>query len=212
MQRIIQGWLFTALIAVFLSGCNNSEIENLKKENGVLKAEIQKLKETADFHFKSGQDHLAAQDFESAVKSFETVVNKYPNDPLAGSAKESLKKAEEAWKEQKKRLAEQEQAAKAAAENEVAESGEEIGYGAFYAKSITGLTIGKRYRFHACLSAASSCVINISMSVDQNICDIEPEFDDQSEYEAWLSNGTKYCGPIVASMRYGGTIGIHRLH
>lgn len=210
---------FIAAAVFALTGCNEAEIAALKTENTGLKNEVQtlkvevsKLQETADFHFKNGQDFLASKDWESAVKSFDTVIRKYPNSPLLTSAKTSLEVAESARQASLKEAEEREREARAASERETAENGEVISYGSFFAKYKTGITAGKRYKFTACYSTASSCVISPSMSVDQNICDITPQFDDKSEYQNWLSEGSKYCGPIVASVLYPGELAIHRLH
>lgn len=205
--------------ALALAGCNSSEVEALKKENGALKAEVETLKatvaefkKTADFYFKSGQDSVAAKNWDAAIYSFDTVIKKYPNDPLVGPAKKALEAAEKARQEYRLVAAQQEEQRKAAVEKENAAVGEEIDYETFYAKSKTGLPLGKRYRFEACLSSSVSCLDNTSEFVNQTICGLEPEFDDEAEYEAVLREGRRQCGTVVASMRYGGTIGIHRLH
>lgn len=208
-----------AVIAFTLAGCNRTEIDALKNENSGLKnevkslqAEVNRLQDTAENRFKQGQEYLASKDWALAIRSFNIVITKYPNDPLSSLAKTALMTAESLQKTYLKEVEESERDARAAAEKAIAEEGESIAYGDFYALLRTGIKVGKRYKFDACYSTASSCVINRSMSVDQNICDIEPRFDDPSEYSSWLSAGTKYCGPIVASALWGGTVAMHRLH
>lgn len=210
---------FFAAIVFALAGCNGAEIEALKKENAGLKdevkslqVEVNRLQETAENQFKQGQDYLASKDWGLAIRSFNLVITKYPNDPLVSHAKIALMAAEASQQAYLKENEERERVAREASERAAAQNGENIAYGEFYAKLRTGITVGKRYRFDACYSAASSCVIHQSMSVDQAICDIAPQFDDPSEYRNWLSAGQKYCGPIVASALHGGTLAMHRLH
>lgn len=211
--------LFVIFLSLLLSGCNESEVNALKERNQDLRDEITSLKEqiellqqTADFHFKQGKDYIKQKKFDAAIDSFNTVIEKYPNDLLVASAKIAVEEASKARDEQIAKEVEVKRAEAMAHEKETAKSGEATSYENFYAKSKTGLNIGKRYRFDACLSSAGDCIYSISENMGQMICGIEPEFDDPSEYEAALRGGTKYCSTIVASMRYGGIIGIHRLH
>jgi len=93
----------------------------------------------------------------------------------------------------------------------IARTGEPIGYGQFYAKTITGMTIGKRYRFKACLSQ-TPCLGNSSGDSSQLVCSLDmSSFDDKSEHMKWLETGNNYCGEIVAEMMYSGQISILRL-
>ena len=201
-----------------LTGCNESELKSLndenlklKKEIATLEIEIKKLHETAEYHFRLGQDYLSSDNWDSAIESFNTVIKKYPNDSLVTPARKSLIEAEGKRQAYQEKAAEEERVQNEEREKEIAKSGEEIYYGDFYAKSRTGLTIGKRFKFSACMNQ-TPCLRNPDALVDQTICSIEPQFDDQAEYEHWLGTGEKYCGNIVASMLWGGTIAVHRLH
>ncbi len=210
----------TALVICLaaFSGCYKKEMEaaqaekaQLAAENTQLKAEVQKLKETAQYHFQQGQDFLSGDNFDSAIASFRLVTDKYPNDPLVAAANKSIAAATQkkaAAAEQKRR---EEAAAARAREKEMAESGEPVDYGRFYAKSRTGLTVGKRYGFHACLST-TPCLQESQYGTGQVICSLNMDFDNQAEYERWLESGQKHCGTIVASMNWGGSITVHRLH
>lgn len=73
------------------------ESEKLKAENAALKSQVEKLesennklRETAQYHFRLAQDHIAAKNWSEAIASLQTVITKYPNDALVGPARESL--------------------------------------------------------------------------------------------------------------------------
>ena len=218
MRRLILVGLFLA----GLTGCYKSEWEaakteneKLNSENSQLKAEIKKLMETAQYYFQDGQDYFAAKEFDKAIPSFEAVISKFPNDPLVASATKSLAIAQKAQASEIVRKQRAEAAAQRAREQEMALTGEPIDYAVFFAKSHTGLPIGKRYRFDACLATDPPCLYRHSEGqyhTDQGICGLNMDFDDQAEYERWLQTGREYCGNIVASMNWDGTIAIHRLH
>ena len=55
-----------------------------------LQAKIQVLEETAQSHFRHGVDDLAAGQPYEAKGEFETVISKYPSDPIAAHARERL--------------------------------------------------------------------------------------------------------------------------
>jgi tetratricopeptide (TPR) repeat protein len=205
MQKI---FLVIALLAL-ISGCNEAELKTLREENAQLRSKIEvlieenrKLKETAEFHFQTGQEYMQSKNWESAASEFQTVLDKYPNDPLNEYAKSMLSKAKDAISEEQAKQA-----------KELAESGEPIDYGLFYAKSKTGMNVDKRYRFVACINQIP-CFNSSDPSIRtrQNICSVSPQFDDPSEYERWLSGGQEYCGEMVAGMQWGGRIAVYRLH
>lgn len=205
MQKI---FLVIALLAL-ISGCDEAELKTLREENARLRSEIEvlieenrKLKETAEFHFQAGQEYMQSKDWESAASEFQTVLDKYPNDPLNEHAKSMLSKAKDAISEEQAKRA-----------KELAESGEAIDYGLFYAKSKTGMNVDKRYRFVACINQIP-CINSPDPSIrtSQNICSVSPQFDDPSEYERWLSVGQEYCGEMVAGIQWGGRIAVYRLH
>lgn len=213
--RIVAILCFFAIV----SGCSNSELSAAKKENSALKeqvallqAEMKKMKETADFVYKTGQEQLKANDWEGAAKSFEDVIRKYPNDPLVGAARTAHKEAVEMIERKAIEAAKAEEERAEANRREVAESGEEIEYASFYAKSQTGLPFGKRYRFIACVSSSGTCIENTSKYGGQSICAVEPQFDDSAEYENFLRAGQPQCGVVVVSLLHGGRLAMHRLH
>lgn len=196
-------------LSALLLGCNDAEIKFLKEENATLKVQIKalaeenkKLKETAEYHFKSGQDHMMSGDWKSAAAEFQIVIDKYPNDPLTENSKSMLLQANSAIADEVARH-----------EKELSERGEPIEYGEFYAKTKTGMPIGKRYRFTACINQIP-CINSQDPSIrsKQSVCSVSPEFDDPDEYASFLSEGRQYCGEIVAGMQWGGTVAVYRLH
>lgn len=213
--------ILSLCVCLSLFGCDKKELESLRAENLAQKTEIQALKDevanlrqTAEYNFRLGQDYLAAKNWDFAIESFSAVIKKYPESPLVVSATEALSIAEAGREKHLKENAEKQRIADEERERELEESGEPIDYGEFYAKSKAGMKYGKRYRFYACLPQ-SGCIINQNLSIDQNVCGVEAQFDSQEEYESWLSSGETHCGTIVASMlrgAYGGTIVVHRLH
>jgi len=100
MKKII----FLAVLGATLTGCykkelesanaeNNqlsSEIENLKSEITKLTAENTRLKETAQYFYQQGKNNLEASKFAEAITAFNTVVDRFPADPLVPLAKKSL--------------------------------------------------------------------------------------------------------------------------
>lgn len=212
MQRRFNLWCLGTVIGLLVTGCGSEEIERLKQENIALRAEVAALKQTAQFHYQRGQDHLAKQEWAEATGAFETVIAKYPTDSLVAASTAALAQAKAGGAAAEARQAEQERREREAAAREVAESGEEMDYATFYAKSRTGLPVGKRFRFDACLNSDATCIDARSEFVNQMICGIATDFDDSTELEAALSEGRRQCGPIVASMSYSGTVRVHRLH
>lgn len=205
-------WCAVVVLGAALSGCGDDELERLKQENAALKAEVTALKQTAQYHYQRGQDLLAKEDWAAAEEAFKTVLAKFPKDPLVPEATKALAKATEGRKATEELMAAIEKDHAEARAREEAQSGEEMEYATFYAKSRTGLPVGKRYRFDACLSSDASCIDARSEFVNQMICGIATDFDDPSELEAALSEGRRTCGPMVASMSSSGTVRLHRLH
>lgn len=87
------------IVATFLTGCKNQEIEQLKKENGELRAKVVgledenlRLKQTASYYFQNGVSLASTGDLVAAKEAFETVVEKYPSSDLVGNAKKELSK------------------------------------------------------------------------------------------------------------------------
>jgi hypothetical protein len=215
---------FTILL---LSGCYKSDWESAKTENNQLKyrinqleTEVMKLKETAQYHFQQGQDKLFAKKYSEAIIYFKTVINKYPNDPLATNSKRALAIAQEQESYEIQQKKEAESMAAISKEKEIAESGEPIEYSKFFAKKGSGgLIVGKRYRFRACLAISNNCLTEETISKNvlksQRICVADMRyFDNKSEHEKWLEGGNDYCGYIVAGLVIGNgsIISIFRLH
>ncbi|EEO27640.1 hypothetical protein OFAG_00793 [Oxalobacter formigenes HOxBLS] len=214
----MKGFLTVVLMSVALVGCNGAESEKLKAENAALKSQVEKLesennklRETAQYHFRLAQDHIAAKNWSEAIASLQTVITKYPNDALVGPARESLSRAVQARDMERARLAEQERLESEARAREVAESGEPVSYGAFYAKAKMGNDVGKRYRFDACLNQIP-CIYPMGNGNKQDICLVKPMFDDTGELEQWLSSGEKHCGTIVAAVGSRDEAIVYRLH
>ena len=82
----------------------NNEIDSLKLDNSKLKSKVEKLTNdfeelnnkyeeatrTADYYYKQGIDLLQNKEYKSAQEKFEIVINKYPTNKLANSAKSKL--------------------------------------------------------------------------------------------------------------------------
>jgi len=210
--------LFLFCACVFaLGGCYKDDWEavvadnhKLSAENYQLKSEIYKLQETAQFNLQKGQESLANGKYDAAVEYFLNVMNKYPGDPLVPHAKKSLAAAKQKHAAEVARQKREKELAAKAREKEMAESGEPVDYGKFYAKSSTGLRVGKRYRFQACLTNDTPCLRN-SYGLTQYICSLNMEFDSRDDYERWLQTGREHCGTIVASMGWNGRVSVHRL-
>lgn len=210
--------LLTIPLALILIDCDKSELESAKHENERLRSriehlavEVRKLQETADYHFRQGKDQIAAKQWNDAITSLRNVIDKYPNAPLVDPAREALLIAERERDAENQRKVVAEAAASRAREKEIKGSGEPVSYGTFYAKYKTGLQIGKRYRFVACLHQGSY-IDSSEPGRSQLIVNVYMQFDDVSEYEQWLTSGREHCGTIVAAMLWGGRIAISRLH
>ncbi|MCX5783149.1 MAG: hypothetical protein NTW04_01705 [Elusimicrobia bacterium] len=85
----------------FLLGCNGQELANPQNENKQLKEKItkletenNKLKETADFHYKSGVEYLAAKNWVKAKSEFDTIINKFPLSSLVANARNGYSQAD----------------------------------------------------------------------------------------------------------------------
>lgn len=204
------GWVFSAkdmLVNPF-----QQENSALAEKNKKLEEEIKKLKETAQYHYQNGIDKLDAYDYQGAAESFKTVIDKYPNDPLVVISKRHLAMTE---KLQEAVMVEQKNAeamTNALIQKEAASAGEYVDYGEFYAIAKTGMKIGKRYRFNACLNN-TPCLSSIDSKKRQVLCSLDVStFDDGVEYKQHLASGYEHCGAIVAGMMYPGEISIFRLH
>jgi hypothetical protein len=148
MKNLLYSTLLAPTIIISL-GCNNSELMALRKENQELKSEVQdngqkinakqqeidKLKETPDFHYKNGVKLLNDKDFDGSIKEFETVISNWPNHPLAAISPKQIKIARDGISKAEAEKRDAERAAK---------EGERISYDTFYAMTEShSLTPGK---------------------------------------------------------------------
>jgi hypothetical protein len=203
------------VMGLLLSGCYKSDWEATKTENDKLKSriaqledEIKKLQETAQYYFQQGQDQLAGGKFAEAKVAFNTVIEKFPNDPLVPSAKKSLAIAET---RQAAEMAKQKQAEVAAArtrERLEALRGIDIDYRTFYAKAEgTGLPLGKRYRFvaevnqHFCLADAGSNMLGAHLMCTQGIEQLD--HDNSDRLEQFLKGPNTQTMHVTAEMLEG---------
>ncbi len=89
---------------IFLSGCGQKELKNLRIENNSLKKQlaehhqklnaqekiIAKLKETAEYHYQLGMVFLSTNKYNEAKVEFGSVIENYPTSPFVLSAKQQL--------------------------------------------------------------------------------------------------------------------------
>lgn len=193
---------------------NNILTENnqLKNANEGLESKLQKLQDTAKYHYQKATELLSKNDLEQAKNELQTVITKYPSDNLVMSAKELLLNTENKIAIEIAKKKDAEQQAEKERQMEIAGSGDSIDYASFYAKATMGLPVGKRFRFRAYLSTTPSLRASYR-EFGQTIQNINlNNFDSPSEYEAWLKTGQDYNGTIVAGMTSSGQIAIFRLH
>ena len=186
-----------------ISGCYKTEFESEKIENQKLRVQVQQLeseirqfRETAQFNYGSGTDAIARKQYDEAKQFFQTIIDRFPNDPLVPKAMKALTN-----------IAELVASNKVAQEKEFSESGEPISYDEFYAKVHTGTKNGKRFSFQACLLQSN---ILMSSGYGKGIT-VAPYFDDTEEYKQFLMGPDKHCGTIVAAL-FDGQVTIYRLH
>jgi len=204
---------------ILISGCNSGEMEKLQNDNRKLKEknialeiENTQLKETADYHYKSGIDYLEKNKWKEAKTEFKTVIQKFPLSSLVANSKTGYDKAElnNIAEEKARNLAEaNERRAKEAAERL---SGTPIDYAIFYAKAKGGgLPIGKRFRIGACLNRDVTCIcIKKGSNLDKLECALRKDFDNTEILESFIARpGDWDCGYITASMGGDGHIHIH---
>jgi hypothetical protein len=155
-------------------------------------------------HYKRGEE-LKFSDLKAASQEFEACLSKCPDGWQKDSSKQELAWIEPAiaagWSPQYEE----------AKRNQDPAYGEQIDYPTFFAKSRTGLPIGKRYRFYAILSQ-NLCIKSDSTYNSHLCCDTRAAFDNQAEYESLLRGTDNVSGTIVASMGADGIINIHSFH
>lgn len=205
-------------LAVLACGCDRSRELKLESDLAAanqrikgLEAEVSRLKETGQYHFEQGKARMAERKYVEAVSEFQTVLDRYPGDPSAPHARPLLAEAQRGLAfELKKKAAEEASARRAKAARE-AEEGEPIPYASFYARMSKDISIGKRYRFTACLSQQPHCLSEHNASRDNLTCSVYGEFDSEGEYDSFVEGGKEYCGELVAAMTYSGQIAVYRL-
>jgi len=69
----------------------SGDVSALKNKIEALETENQKLKETAQFYFDKGVNFTTDKDYEGAKNAFETILKRFPNDPLSDEASAQLK-------------------------------------------------------------------------------------------------------------------------
>jgi hypothetical protein len=154
----------------------------------------------ADYFYGMGSYLQATGNLSGAKEAFEAVLAKFPASDVVDKAKQRLADVETA-------IASQEQAKLA----EEQENGTPIAYVDFYAKSHTGLEVGKRYRFRAAIDQML-CLSDTPDDLTHINCGTEAAFDSDAEYEAFLRGPERVMGTIVASMSSGaGRIQIHKV-
>jgi hypothetical protein len=188
-------------------GCYKTELESATKENSQLRTQVKqltedvkKLENTAEHHFRTGKDQFDKKKWGDAIASFNTVIEKYPTDPLVANAKVALDEVNQAEAE-----------ADAQRQKEFTLSGEPIYYKEFYVKTRTGIKNGKRYRFIACLDHAYNAIKVSKFDSDHTIVGVAMSFDERMEFERLLSGPSLYCGTIVAAL-LDGQVTVYRLH
>ena len=218
-----EGWkpyLYTSLscLAIFavclflLKGCYQPEWDRLKAENARLEDENRRLKDEAQLADKRCEDLLAQNQCAPAPakpkpKKKKKVAAVLPK--LRASTKAARRMAVVAKR--------QDEAVQAAAKKEMPVEdepecgGEPIDYSSFYAGVRTGLPVGKRFCFKACISM-TPCLGGLHDFNEAVICRIKLDLDDQAEQEGWVKTKKVYCGQIVGSFNDKGGVSIHRLH
>jgi hypothetical protein len=221
MKKILYSTVLAPAIIISL-GCNNSELMALRKENQELKSELQdqgqkinakqmeidKLKETPEFHYQNGIKLLNDKDFEGSIKEFETVISNWPNHPMAAISPKQIKSAREGISKAEAEKRDAERAAK---------EGERISYDTFYAMTEShSIQLGKRYTFRARVGQQAGDVLQMRNPSGGNLKPwIRLQLDDKTEFQKWLElHGDSYVETWVTAssvtQEYDG-VRIHRL-
>ncbi|MGA2080258.1 MAG: hypothetical protein ABSH53_06560 [Holophaga sp.] len=221
MKKLLYSILLTPAIIMSL-GCNNSELMSLRKENQELKSELQdqsqkmnakqqeidKLKETPDFHYQNGVKLLNDKDFEGSIKEFETVISNWPNHLLAAISPKQIKIARDGISKAETEKRDAERAAK---------EGERISYDTFYAMTEShSIQLGKRYTFRARVGQQAGDVLEMRNPSGGNLKPwVRLNLDERNEFQKWLElHGDSYAETWVTAsavtQQYDG-VRIHRL-
>jgi len=98
MKKIVLAVFISTFVFIF--GCSQKELNDLRSENQQLKTKIQgleqeitTLKETADYHYQRGINLFSSGKYFEAKTEFITVIEKYPDCPLVNSATQQLERA-----------------------------------------------------------------------------------------------------------------------
>ena len=217
-----EGWrayVYTTLscVAIFglclwlLRGCYQSEWDRLRAENDRLEDENRRLKEGAQLADQHCQDLLAQNQCAPAVpkavykRKVAAVVPKVRvGRKFKRPAPALANRQQEAVQASAKREA-------PVVEDEPECGGEPIDYASFYNGVHTGLPVGKRFCFKACISR-TPCIGGLHDFNETVICNLKMDFDDQAEQEGWVKTKKIYCGQIVGSYIDKAGVSIHRLH
>jgi hypothetical protein len=163
-------------------------------------------REYAVAHFNRGEALKSNNDLIGARRELEACVSECPDGWEKEAAKRELEWIVPAIAAQGKP-----QPSAEGTERQEAVTGVPIDYPTFYAKSHTGLPVGKRYNFHAILTH-DLCIQSDPHVTYDLLCSTRADFDKQEEYESLLRETGYGEGTIVASMGADGTINIHSFH
>lgn len=212
-------FLLIFLLPCLISGCYKSDFDAEKEKNSALTAKVQQLqkdidksRETAEFHFQKGVDFLKNDQWNESISSFKIVVEYYPTHALAGEAKKMLQVAKEKWNEQELEESKRKEQEDNKREKEYALSGEPIDYIDFYVKVNSGIKEGKRYKFNACIRQYDKFA-----DIAENINSYEKYitsyyyFDEEDAFKRFLAGPKKSCGTVVAAL-IGGQVTIYKYH
>lgn len=215
-------FVLTLLVSsIVLSGCNSQKVANLENENKTLKDKISvleiensKLKESAEFHYKTGIDYLNSANWPQAITEFNEVIQKFPQSALVANAQNGYAKANAniLAEEKARKIAEVKE--KRAKEESERLAGTPMDYATFYAKANGGgLPVGKRYKFSACVYRGTLCIDLAEDNFDKHECRTIADFDSTRTLENFrAAPGRCGCGTITASMGYEGRVHIHRIN
>ena len=93
-------YLSVGLISLILTSCvSQSDYDKLKKENEILKTELNELKFGADKLLTQAKTQIESKDFVSAQQALETLIQKHPKSEQVKEAKLLLPKIEQGIKE-----------------------------------------------------------------------------------------------------------------